>query len=67
MTLMGGARHPADEARVEGLKVLARELGVEVSHSTLNLGWICIGSVWKDEIEADMCLLDGHSPMSTFL
>lgn len=30
LTLMGGARHPADEARVEDLKQLARKLGVLV-------------------------------------
>ena len=31
LVMMGGARHPADEARVESLKALAKERGVEVS------------------------------------
>lgn len=31
LTLMGGARHPADEARVESLRSLSRDLGVDVS------------------------------------
>ena len=31
LTLAGGARHPKDEARVDGLRALARELGIEVS------------------------------------
>jgi hypothetical protein len=29
--MMGGARHPADEARVESLLALAKKRGVEVS------------------------------------
>jgi alpha-1,2-mannosyltransferase len=33
LTLMGGCRDAADEARVQGLKKLATELGVEVSRS----------------------------------
>lgn len=31
LTLMGGARHPADQARVETLKKLAADLKVQVS------------------------------------
>jgi alpha-1,2-mannosyltransferase len=30
LVMMGGARHPADEARVEGLRGLAKDLGVQV-------------------------------------
>ena len=31
LTMMGGARHPADEQRVESLRSLSRELGVQAS------------------------------------
>jgi alpha-1,2-mannosyltransferase len=31
LIMMGGARHPADEARVEDLRQLAKSLGIEVS------------------------------------
>ena len=31
LTMMGGARHSADEQRVESLRSLSRELGVQAS------------------------------------
>lgn len=32
LVMMGGARHPKDEARVQELRALAKQRGVEVSH-----------------------------------
>jgi alpha-1,2-mannosyltransferase len=34
LTMMGGARDAADQARLEGLKALAYELGIEVSENS---------------------------------
>jgi alpha-1,2-mannosyltransferase len=38
LTMMGGARDAADQARLEGLKALAYELGIEVSSEQSHLG-----------------------------
>jgi hypothetical protein len=45
LTMMGGARDAADQARLEGLKALAYELGIEVSNAQQSrLGETDVGS-----------------------
>lgn len=55
LVMMGGARHPADEARVESLKALARERGIEVSGPSWRKGRTAIQ---QGEVETVDSLID---------